>query len=213
MSQFNEIDLDLKIAEHELAEFKEFLQQNAYFGEREVVKHLKARQHLSCLIGALIAGIPRANVYKFEFQILGAFKADLVVGNSQLKRFVLVEFESGLRSAIMGRAGTAQMRDWSKEIGHGFGQLIDWGWALSEQNRLLKNAFGCDPTAQFLLVCGRDSGMDVTDQARFLWRADHVRVGDQKATCLTYDGLMNFFQSTIEAIKSYHDAEIANVSH
>src|SRR5712671_2866867 len=100
MLQLNKIELDFAQAERELAEFREFMRKNNFFSEKDVVAELKKRPHLSCLIGSMIAGVPRADLYKFEFQIQGVFKADLVVGNTQSKRFMLVEFEGGLATSI-----------------------------------------------------------------------------------------------------------------
>ncbi len=97
MSQLLNIELDFKTAEEELTTFNDFLQRNEFFSERQVVTELKKRTHLSCLIGSMPTGVKRADVYKFEFQILGVFKADLVVGHSKAKRFVFVEFEGGVR--------------------------------------------------------------------------------------------------------------------
>jgi hypothetical protein len=144
------------------------LVQHSFFSETEIVDELKKRLHLSCLIGSLSAGVWRPNRYKFEFQIHGVFKADLVVGNSDQKRFVLVEFEGGQRNSLFVQ-GTLQMRDWSREMGHGFGQLVDWAWAIDDvgNTQIFKNAFGCDEiSAEFLLVCGRNSGLTSTEQKR-----------------------------------------------
>jgi hypothetical protein len=204
-SLLERIDLNFKTAEKELAEFDAFLHQNAHFSERQVVTELKRRVHLSCLIGHLSAGVPRADVYKFEFQILGAFKADLVVGNMKTKRFVFVEFESGQVNSLFGPRKTNQMRDWSREIGHGFGQLVDWGWALDDAaiSKIFENAIGCEDIApQFLLVCGRDQTMDTVENGRFSWRSRKVTLSGRQATTLTYDGLLLFFRSTIEAVKT-----------
>ena len=116
MAQLLRIDLDFSRAATELAEFKKFLKSNTTFSERDVVAELKRRPHLSCLIGFLQPSVPRANVYKFEFQIHGVFRPDLVVGNLQFQRFVFVEFESGQDTSLFGPKGTNQMRDWSRHL-------------------------------------------------------------------------------------------------
>ncbi|MGJ5175457.1 Shedu anti-phage system protein SduA domain-containing protein [Bradyrhizobium oligotrophicum] len=201
------IRLDFAKAEKECAEFRRFLDKNATFKERAVVAHLKKASSLTCLLGSLIAGVPRADVYKFEFAVLGAFRADFVVGDSTSRRLVFVEFEGGEPNSLFGPTGTAQMRDWSKSLEHGFGQLIDWAWALKDgaTNPLLQNAFGFE-VASFasVVICGRDSFMDVTERRRFDWRAANVAVGQttSTSTCLTYDGLLAYFESTIAAVKS-----------
>src|SRR5262249_47606172 len=128
------------------------------------------------------------------------------VGNSLQKRFVLVEFEGGELNSVFGPAQTNQMRDWSRQLEHGFGQLVDWAWAIHDagNTQILKNSFGCnDMSAIYLLVCGRDAQMDGTEQKRFFWRSNKVILDGTLATCLTYDGLLLFFETTIEAIRSY----------
>jgi hypothetical protein len=123
MSIFQTLDLNYGQAEKELAELRTFMEDNATFPEAEIVKKFKERLHASCLMGSLIAGAPRPDLYKFEFPLLGTFRADLVVGSSQSRRFVFVEFEGGEAISLFGPGGTAQMRDWSKQLEHGFGQL------------------------------------------------------------------------------------------
>lgn len=207
MPQLQTINLDFAQATNELAEFRKFLQDNATFSEANVVAELKKLQHLSCLIGSMHAGVPRADVYKFEFQIQGVFRADLVVGNLHWRRFVLVEFESGQITSLFGPTETNQMRDWSRQLEHGFGQLVDWAWAIHDagNTQIFKNAFGCDDlSALYVLVCGRDALMNGTEKKRFFWRSDNVLLNGKPATCLTYDGLLVFFQATLEAIRSYH---------
>src|SRR5262245_12365869 len=95
MSLFESITVSTTAAETELLAFRQFLGTNETFSEKMVVTELKKMPNLSCLIGHLNYGAPRANVYKFEFPLMGSFKADLVVGNSRAKKFAPVEFESG----------------------------------------------------------------------------------------------------------------------
>lgn len=197
------IQLSVARAEKELEEFKQFLERNDFFPEKEVVKQLRERPHLSCLIGTLTSGLAPA-VYKFEFQIMGAFRADLVVGSKD--QFVFVEFEGAEQRSIFGSRKTNQMRDWSHQVGHGFGQLVDWAWAINDNqhSNLFKNALGCDKwSSEFLLVCGRESNLSATELGRLHWRGKNVLLQGQYATFLTYDGLLSFLQGNIEAIKTY----------
>jgi len=206
MAQLQRIDLDFSKAETEFVEFRKFLQNNATFSERDVVAQLKKRQHLSCLIGSMPAGVKRADVYKFEFQIQGVFRADLVVGNLQQKTFVFVEFEPGQDTSLFGRHQTNQMRDWSRQLEHGFGQLVDWAWAIQDTSHttIFKNSFGCDDLSAFyLLVCGREAAMNSTEKKRLFWRGQNIFLNGKIAACVTYDGLLLMFETTLEAIKSY----------
>jgi Shedu protein SduA, C-terminal len=152
-------------------------------------------------------GVPKPNRYKFEFQIQGAFRADLVVGSLPQASFVLVEFEGAEANSIFGRGGTVQMKDWSRQIEHGFSQLVDWAWVMDDETQLLRNAFGCGEIRTIsLVVCGRDHFMDETERKRFQWRRENIRISATNAKCLTYDDLLVFFESQIEAIKSYLNA-------
>jgi hypothetical protein len=177
MSQFRNIDLNFATAEKELKTFRQFVASNKNFSETKIVTELKKRPHLSCLVLAMNGGVRRATKYKFEFQIQGVFRADLVVGNIQQKRFVLVEFESGEPTSLFGPGKTNQMRHWSQRLEHGFGQLVDWAWAIKDAGGtlILKNSFGCDEmSALYLLVCGRDHDMDNIEMKRFNWRSQKV---------------------------------------
>jgi Domain of unknown function (DUF4263) len=205
-SLFKDIAVSTNAAEAELSAFRTFLDTNETFSEKAVVAELKRSPNLSCLIGHLYFGAPRANVYKFEFPLIGSFVADLVVGNLQAKKFALVEFESGNQFSLFKRGGTLQNRDWSAEFEHGFGQLIDWAWIIdtNRSSQTLLNLFGCDDlSVVYLLVCGRNSLLrDDTERKRHFWRSEKCKIEGATATCLTYDGLFEFFQTTIEAIKN-----------
>jgi hypothetical protein len=83
MPQLQRINLDFSAAETELAEFKKFLDDNPEFPESAVVRLLKSKLNLCCLLGSMVAGVPKADVYKFEFQIQGVFRADFVTGHLQ----------------------------------------------------------------------------------------------------------------------------------
>jgi hypothetical protein len=207
MSQLKEIQVSLDRAERELREFGHFLHENEYFGEGAVVKELRKRPDLICLIANMAPHIIIGDRYKFEFGIAGVFWADLVVGSSQSKWFVFVEFEDGSKNSLFGSVGTHQMRNWSRRFEHGFGQMIDWASALDDvgNSQLFKNYLGFDDfNAMYLLVCGRDSTMSEAEKRRLSWRATNCFLGRehrQLATCLTYDGLFRQLQSTIEGLR------------
>jgi hypothetical protein len=62
---------------------------------------------------------------------------------------------------------------------------------------------GFQPISLRNRVCGRDSQMNTTERARFDYRASKISIEGAIVSILTYDGLMEFLQSQIEAIKSY----------
>jgi hypothetical protein len=211
MSQLQRIEMSYEQAATDLEQFKSYLGANESFSEGDVVGKLKGFPHLCCLLGSLIAGVPKANVFKFEFQIQGVFAADLVVGNTQRQRYVFIEFEDGSENGLFGKARTAQMRNWSTRFEHGFGQLVDWEWALNDgkTSAVLQNNLGGGTfAAEYLLVCGRDHFMEGTEKERLFYRAQKVLLDGKPATCMTYDGLLLYFDATIEAIRSYSQPPI-----
>jgi hypothetical protein len=194
------IELNLRAAEQEFADFKTWIDANKRFSETAVVRELKQYPNLTALFGYLKNGIGKPNAYKYEFTIQGVFRADLVVGNSGSGDFVLVEFEGGEEHSIFGPSGTNQMRDWSTQLHHGFGQIVDWSWAKNDNQHteVYKNAFGCERVSElYVLICGRQDSMSKIECGRLEWRSDKTIVGGAKVLCMTYDELVSFFDATL----------------
>jgi hypothetical protein len=136
--------IDFAKAESELDEYKSWIDTNSEFNERRVVTELKHRIDL-CLLIQLAAGKGHPDCYKHEFTIQGALRADLVVGSTTAKHFVLIEFESGEKGSIFNqKKGTAQLRDWSNRLERAFSQVSDWSWAKNDNQKsdLYWQAFG-----------------------------------------------------------------------
>ena len=89
---FDRIGFNARQAAAELASFKTWMSARPHFSEKEVVPEIAARRQMACLIGYTIL-MPAPDLIKFEFQVKGLFRADLVVGNDKSRKFVLVEFE------------------------------------------------------------------------------------------------------------------------
>lgn len=184
--------LDYAKAEQELDEFKAWLDANGDFGERAVVEELKKRRDLCLLIGPA-AGRGQPDLYKHEFGIQGAFAADLVVGCSSTRHFVLVEFEGGSKSSVFNqRKGTAQLRDWGSELQHAFSQVSDWTWAKNDAQKsdIYRNAFGVPVKSEtYLVVCGRDGHLGQTERSRLEWRSEKTAIAGCSIRFWTYDDL------------------------
>jgi hypothetical protein len=98
-SLFSEVRLDFAQAERELDEYKNWLDANPEFSEAQVMDQLKSRKDL-CLLIQLAAGKGIPDRYKHQFILQGAFRADLVVGSTTARHFVLVEFEGGNKGRV-----------------------------------------------------------------------------------------------------------------
>ena len=191
-SQLSEVSLDFAQADKELDEYRSWLDSNAEFSETRVVEYLKARRDL-CLLIQLAAGKGRPNRYKHEFNLQGAFRADLVVGSTISRHFVLVEFEGGTSSSIFNqKRGTTQLRDWGNEIQHAFSQVSDWTWAKNDNQHsdLYRNTFGLDHFSEtYLVVCGRAAFLNRTERARLHWRSEKTMIASCPIRFWTYDDL------------------------
>jgi hypothetical protein len=205
MAQFQRIDLDFSKAETEFVEFRKFLQDNATFSERDVVAQLKKRQHLSCLIGSMPAGVkgPTSTNLNFRYkEYFGQTWRSAICSRRPL-------FLSS-SSPVKTQACSGDMRQTRCETGHGSlsmvlaNSLIGRGrYKIRATTTIFKNSFGCDDLSAFyLLVCGREASMNSTEKKRFFWRGQNISFNGKIAACLTYDGVLLMFETTLEAIKS-----------
>jgi hypothetical protein len=197
--------IDFSKAEGELDEYKEWIDTNIEFDESRVVSELKHRIDL-CLLIQLAAGKGHPDCYKHEFTIQGALRADLVVGSTTAKHFVLVEFESGEKGSIFNqKKGTALLRDWSNRLERAFSQVSDWSWAKNDNQKsdLYRGAFGMDHmTETYLIVCGRSRYLDAIDQSRLHWRSEKTLMASCPIRFWTYDDLHENCSDTLSAFRA-----------
>jgi hypothetical protein len=196
------IAFDPRTAQTELASFKAWMAPRAFFSETEAVTEIKLRRHMACLLGYSIL-MPRPDLIKFEFGVRGLFKADLVIGNDASRKFVLVEFEGGQANSIFS-GGTANYRYWARPIEHGFGQVIDWGWAKHDHpnDTIFTNAFGdriVDDS--YVVVCGRSPAAGSIEEKRFDFRRSRVKLSGNTVQFLTYDDMVNAMSDNLVAVR------------
>jgi hypothetical protein len=197
--------LDVEGAQQELDRLRAFLSSFAFFKERPVVRLLKGSPNLTVLAGVLGRGMILADAFKYEFVIQGVVAADLVL-RSRGGRVVFIEFEGGSEDSIFARKSTNQLRGWSREIEHATGQIIDWSWALADANNstLLENNLGIRPVdIQYLVVCGRDSGLD-SDllRHRFAYRHSRLNIAGNSVVFLTYDGFVQEMSHALSELRA-----------
>lgn len=205
-----EVRLDFARAAVELQEFGHWLAANPEFSERRVVEQIKPRRDL-CLLIQLAAGKGRPDRIKHEFSIQGVFRADLVIGSTSARHFVLVEFESGEEGSIFNqRRGTAQLRAWASGVEHAFSQVSDWTWAKNEgqSSALYRNAFGLERFSEtYLVVCGREAFLTGTDAARLHWRSEKTTIAACQIRFWTYDDLLRETAAALDIWRSLKDED------
>lgn len=193
--------INLAGAEAELDTFEQWLNGAGFVGETAIVREIRARPNMLCLLGPLGA-IPAPNLLKWELSLQGLYRTDLVLGNDNRRSFLLIEFEGAEAHSVFGRTGTQQYRNWSPQLEHGFGQVIDWAaLQATGPNLALQNAFhGEIERSVFLVICGRDAGIEgALERQRFNFRREHVHIHGLLSQVLTYDDLVKAMRDNLEA--------------
>jgi hypothetical protein len=205
MSSFEAIKFDLKLADNELISFKSWLTGVTFVGEDAIVAEIKARRNMACLLASTL-GLPAPDMIKFELNLKGMFRTDLVLGNDGQRKFGLIEFEDAEENSIFKR-GTKQYRYWAPKIEHGFGQILDWAWVRSDHpnDSVLLGGFGGSITASaYAVICGRDGSLrDDVERKRFKHRRDCLKVEGQPALVLTYDEMVRYMEDSIAVAKTW----------
>jgi Domain of unknown function (DUF4263) len=197
---------DLQKAAEETTKLGEYLNRHEYFSERDVVALLKTLPNLTVLMGSLGSRMIIADSFKYEFTIQGAVAADLILRNASKNTAVFVEFEGGESTSVFARKGTNQLNDWSRQIEHATGQIIDWAWAMSDATNsvLFETNIGMRTfAAQFLIVCGREKSLDTPGKrTRLEFRRKAISVSNYLVTFLTYDELHRELDYALSTIRS-----------
>ncbi len=168
---FDGIAFEATEADLQLASFKAWMSARDYFSETDVVKQIASRPQMACLLVFAIL-MPAPDLIKFEFGIKGLFRADLAIGNHKSRKFVLIEFEDGQENSLF-KGGTRKYRYWSPRLEHGFGQVVDWGWAKHSHpsDVAFTNSFGGNVLDDcYVVVCGRNPPAGSLEEQRFDFR-------------------------------------------
>ena len=121
---FTEVAFNPLQFKKELDQFRDLLKSKKVLGERELQELFKACLHLTAYVGTAFGNIGVARQVAYEFQIMGDYSADIVLGNRE-KQFCFVELENGDPDAVLERVGKKSTKEWSKRFEHGFSQLVD----------------------------------------------------------------------------------------
>lgn len=205
MSVFDPIEYDLRLAEFELTSFKNWLAGVTFVPENVIVAEIRKRRQMACLLGAVV-GVQAPDMIKFELELQGLFRTDLVLGNHNQRRFALIEFEGAETNSIFSQRAK-QSRLWARQIEHGYSQIIDWAWVRADHptNSVLTNAFGgAIGVNGYAVVCGRDASLrGDLEHKRFEYRRQYAKVEGLPAQVLTYDGMVRRMDEILEALKTY----------
>ncbi|MBC6424444.1 MAG: DUF4263 domain-containing protein [Hormoscilla sp. SP12CHS1] len=174
MKNFSRIDFDSVIGREQLAELQQLLQSSQSLSERnDILPFFRERLHLSASVGLYHPDIILPDMLTFEYDIFGDFASDLVVGDSVNHSYCFVEFEDASPNSIFVSKAGRSTPDWSPRFEHGYSQIVDWFWKLSDLERTedFQNRFNSRSIDYIgLLIIGRRENLALREQTRLDWR-------------------------------------------
>lgn len=204
MKTFEPFKFDYNIALQQLSQFERLLASKDELGERkDILPFFRNNRQLSAFIGMLNPNIVCFDVLAYEFDLLGDFACDLVIGDSQSGSYCLIEFEDAKKNSIFRKVGNKSTLEWSPRFEHGFSQIIDWFWALDDyrQTNKYRNLFmGSEIHFTAYLIIGRTKF--IGDEQRFRWRRNKVQINAQGVQCFTFDELFYALKRKALFVKS-----------
>lgn len=160
--------------------------------QKDVLPFFKSRKDLSLLICNYFPRIKKADRFAHEFEIYGDFVADLVVGDSKSKHYLLIEFENGAKDSVFRTKGKKATPEWAPRFESAYSQLVDWLWKLEDMRSTadFQNTFGSRrATFQGLIIIGKD--MQLADQEidRLKWRLSRTKIDSNSVECVSFNEL------------------------
>jgi hypothetical protein len=178
------------------AEWKEFANllasKQSLSETRDVLPFFKARHDLSLLICNYFSMIKTPDCLAHEYEIYGDFVADLVVGDSSVNQYMLVEFENGKPDSVFRKKASKATPDWAPRFESAYSQLVDWLWKLEDMRSTADflNTFG-SRRAKFhaLIVIGKDMALSPQERDRLKWRLDRTMVDSCAISSVSFNEL------------------------
>ncbi len=188
--------LDTGVLTANLNELESLLASEPHLKERaQILPFFQNRPHLCAALGLANNAVELPDRWARELDLFGDFTCDVAAGDSEANAYTLIEFEDALEFSIFTKLPEGKtMKRWSPRFEHGFSQLVDWAWRVSEEglsSAAFRRIFGDNnPSFHLLLVVGRDADLTGDDLVRLRWRAKHTSLGQFGMSCFTFDGLL-----------------------
>lgn len=199
MKELETVSFDPVQCRKELDQLQALLTSKKELSERHDLQPLfKASRQLTAFIGTGIPYIGPANRLAYEFQIFGDYTADVMIGNFETKTFCAIELEDARPNSVFNKSEGRATSEWGRRFEHGFGQLVDWFFALDDHKNSagFTKHFGTGHVEFFgMLLIGRSADLSDHDRTRLRWRSGRVTVNTHKVFCRTYDELSEALNS------------------
>jgi len=185
--------------------FDTLLNAKANLSERkDVLPFFKSRSDLSLLICNYFPKIKKPDRIAHEFEIYGDFVADLIVGDSAQRRYLLVEFEDGRPDSVFKQKGKKATPDWATRFENAYSQLVDWLWKLEDMRSTahFASTFGSRRAKfQGLIIIGKGMKLLPQEEDRLEWRMERTKIDSNAVSVVSFEGLredLDFW------LKTYH---------
>ncbi len=193
MKEFIHHVLSIEECIKELSEFESLLSSKLVIKERdEILPFFKTHSHLAAFLGTYIPDIANPDRVANEYDIFGDFTCDLAVGDSKSQTYLLIEFEDARTESLFVKVASKSTPEWAPRLDHGFSQVIDWFWKLSDMEKSddYENRFGARHVAiHGLVVVGREQYLQPREKARLKWRQNYIIVNSKRVSIITFDQL------------------------
>jgi hypothetical protein len=171
---------------------------------KDVLPFFKSRKDISLLICNYFPRIKTPDRFAHEFEIYGDFVADLIVGDSTSKHYLLIEFENGEPDSVFKKKGKKATPDWAPRFESAHSQLIDWLWKLEDMRSTadFQNTFGGRRASfQGLIVIGKNMLLSDQELDRLKWRTTRTKIDSNTIECVSFDELSSDIDHWL---KTYH---------
>ncbi|MFM4917409.1 Shedu immune nuclease family protein [Aeromonas veronii] len=177
----------------ELNNYNKLLTANQILSEqKDVLPFFKKSKDLSLLICSYFPKIKVPDLFAHEYELDGDFVADLIVGDSSVHQYLLIEFENGAADSVFKKKGKKATPDWAPRFEGAYSQLIDWLWKLEDKRSTADfvNTFGSRrATFQGLIVIGKDMKLSAQEKDRLKWRMDRTMIDSNAVSTVSFDDL------------------------
>ncbi len=160
--------------------------------QRDVLPYFKSRPNLSLLLGTYASRMMRPNCLAYEYILDGDFRADLIVGDSSARNYLLVEFEDGTPDGVFTKKRHKRTPDWSARFERAHSQVVDWLWKLDDLRHTATFAAtfgGRDARFEGFIVIGKGMNLASQEQQRLQWRNRRTIIDSSPLCSVSFEEL------------------------
>jgi Domain of unknown function (DUF4263) len=199
---------DSQLIRQAISEFRILLHSQSELEERKDLQPFFKKHPVLIFLLAGLGRVSRSNVdeYEFEFDLWQDLVCDIGIGDSRSNTYCLIELEAAKRNSIF-KNKPKNYPKYSDRLECGYSQIIDWFFKIDEMKNTssIKRRFAGDyPRVNAVLIIGRSHFLNADlERNRFNWRRDNTLIGAKSVNCLTYDELLEYFESKTNEMEDY----------